>query len=168
MTLGKIFTSQTLLKPFADLEPKDYSTFSIELKRRETLKHRGLVGFSIEKNSQSQRVDFKAENQILLAIGIFGGVAAVLFVVLAHIDRWLTGNKFENYLASELFCLEKSNSAVCEPAIEVPISDPEAEASRGCCSWRATAPSVSRKRSHIPKDFFNEITGEDEEILDRS
>lgn len=118
MTLGVVNTRQNLLQPFAYYDDKEYAMEWFVEKGREILsiadKPNAVASVTIEKNSEAFAIDVVAENSILLAAGIFGGIAIIVYIILAHVESFLTTKKFENYLVSELY-------SAAETLVEEPV-----------------------------------------------
>ena len=164
LTLGKVNTRQDFLKPFADFDEKEFHMDWLLNNGKEILsvdsKPNAIASVTIEKNSEGFAIEVVAENSIILAVGIFGGIAVVTYMILAELEHCLTNKKFENYLASELYSAE-----ALEPVLEAGAEKKSCCKKMLCCGRNS---SVSRMRHHIPSGFHNEVIGENDEILDRS
>ncbi len=112
------------------------------------------------------KIVMKAENSAFYNLGIFGGFATVLYMILSELESYCSKSKFENYLAAELF---QVNSGQKAPAVEPKENgeyEDEKESAGGCCGGGDKNAGLMRKRTMLPREFHNEIYDRDEMVLD--
>ncbi len=169
LTLGELKTSEELLRPFYDWNEKQDQLFWLE--RAQSTIYAGdddkiISAVTIEQNMDLHRIVMKAENSAFYQLGIFGGFAIVLYMILRELESCCSKSKFENYLAAELFQVNSGQKASTVKPAEDGEEEGEKKSAGGCCGGGDANAGLMRKRTMLPKEFHNEIYDRDEMILD--
>ena len=114
-------------------------------------------------NLDQQKVVMVWENAIFARIGVIGGLIVILFFLFAMIEAPLTKRSFEDYLASELYTIDKNELSEKRDA-----KKNERETDHSANSAGEDYEGLTKKRGRASRNYHNEIFEEGEHVLNVS
>ena len=103
------------------------------------------------------------ENAIFARIGVIGGLLVIFYFILAALEAPLTKRSFEDYLASELYTIDKKELSEKRNA-----KKNERETENSANSAGEDYEDLTKKRGRASRSYHNEIFDEGEQVLNVS